>query len=44
MKENLIEVLTKLTFSPKLSNMVVAICAAMTKEEDTTYKIKLAEF
>ena len=44
MKEDLIEVLTKITFSAKLSNMVIAICSIMTKEDDAIFKLRMAEF
>ncbi len=44
MKEDLIEILTKITFSAKLSNMVVAICSIMTREDDAIYKMKMTEF
>lgn len=44
MKEDLIEVLTKITFSNKLSNMIVAICSILTKEEDAIYQVRVQEF
>ena len=43
MKEDLIEVITKLVFNEQMSNMVTALCRICTKDEERTFLMKISE-
>lgn len=44
MKEDMIELLTKLVFNDKMSNLVTALCRICTKDDERTFIMKLEEF
>lgn len=41
MKEDLIEIISKLVFNEQMSNMVTAMCRICSKEEERTFTMKL---
>ena len=43
MREDLIEALTRLLFSVKMSNVIVALCRLCTKEEERVLAMKMNE-
>jgi hypothetical protein len=44
MKEDFIELITKMVFNEQMSNIVLALCRMCTKDEERIFAMKLQEF
>ena len=43
MKEDIIEILTRITFNEKMSKLAIAFCRISTKDEERTFIMKINE-